>query len=202
MGRMGDVSEGAKTADAMKYLRLLTLGLFAVGACFAGANAYWNEFRASTGCGPDYSWPFEVATGVGAAMSVFVPIMVFGLVSCFASRAWPILIVTTLFGLALSAIGVGSFFDDTSQKYAPCDYKGDQTTFFIFFVTVMGSFVWGALVTSTAVIYALLPSTLRGYRDEIVQERERKSLLILQLNQRIDNDSKNRKFAKVGEVDE
>ena len=177
MIRIGDVSEGAKTINAMKCLRLLTLGLFAGGACFAGANAFWNEFRASTGCGPDYSWPFAVATGVGAALGVFSSLFLFGLVSFYAPRGWAVVIVTTLFGGYFCWLGVDCFVTDYLRAYSPCDRKGDVTSFYIFFMTVAGFVLWLFIVVIIASVSALLPSSIKNYRETRLPEHKRRRFL-------------------------
>ena len=144
-------------SDAIKCVRGLAFALFLVGACFAGANAYLNESRCVE---------FKVFAGVGAAASLFVPVVLFGIASCYLSRAWPIVILTGVFGVAFCGLGIESFvsdarLDDALLEHRRCDVRGDDTSLGIFIFTVVGAFAWGLIVASIGIIYVLLPSSIR-----------------------------------------
>lgn len=151
------VADERTESDAIKCVRGLALALFLVGACFAGANAYLNESRCVE---------FKFFAGIGAAASPFVPMMLFGIASCYLSRTWPIVILTGVFGIAFCGLGIESFasdarLDDALLEHRRCDVRGDDTSLGIFIFTVVGAFAWGLMAASIGIINVLLPSSIR-----------------------------------------
>lgn len=131
-------------------LRIVTFCLFTISASLSGANAYFNELRASTGCGPDYSWVFSQEKGLQLALNIFLPIVALGVVSFLASVNRPVKVLSVFVAVAMLVFSCIVFFPSYFSVYAPCDRKGDETSFGILLVTI---FLWGAWVFWAGILF-------------------------------------------------
>lgn len=124
-------------------LRLVTLCLFTTSALLGGANAFLNELRASTGCGPDYSWVFSREIGLKLALEIAMPIFFLGIISFFASANRRLMRVLSLYvAIIMLFFACLTFFPDYLSGYAPCGSKGDESSFGLLLATIFLWVVW------------------------------------------------------------
>lgn len=131
-------------------LRVVTLCLLAISAVLGGSNAYFNELRASTGCGPDYSWVFSHEKGLKLALEIAMPILSLGVVSYFASVNRSVRVLSVFVASIIFLFSCFAFFSSYLSGYAPCDSKGDETSFAVLLVTI---FLWGAWVVWASILF-------------------------------------------------
>lgn len=123
-------------------LRFVTLCLFIVSALFAGSNAYFNELRASTGCGLEYSWVFSHEKGIKLATDNFMPIMSLGVVAYLASMNKLVRVLSVYVAIVMLFFSSSFFFPDYFSGYAPCDRKGDESSFAMYLVSIFLWVIW------------------------------------------------------------
>ena len=107
--------------------------------------------------------------GVGHALVVGVPILLFGFASFWFSRQWPVVILTAVSGALIFGIGVELFAENSATNYRPCDRKGDESSVVIFMVTIVAAQAWGLLAILLGVIHALVPSNFNRFCRLAVQ---------------------------------
>lgn len=138
-------------------MRKISFMLAVMAAISAGANAYWNELRASTGCGQDYSWVFRSEKGLVLALETAWPMAAFAFIS-FALGISQFIKKATLVAASLLLVICGySFIDDCLRSYAPCDRNGDETSLFLMISTFAIAMLW---------LMSILPEMLRPQAED------------------------------------
>jgi hypothetical protein len=123
-------------------LRMITTAILLLAAIAAAAGSFLNDYRAHSVCGLG---AFQPAKAASEAASMGIP---FALIAVFywspksgkINRA-----VTLLVAIAATVICLYNSISDTITGYAPCDRKGDESSFNLFLFELLILFIWMAL---------------------------------------------------------
>jgi hypothetical protein len=109
-------------------LRTIATAILVLGACFSVIGCVLNAYRASSGCGPDYSPPFELFEAVAAGAVLGLPIILI-VIFCWLFRSGTMGNVVTMSLAAFYAVVSGyAAVSNAIAGYAPCDRKGDESS--------------------------------------------------------------------------
>jgi hypothetical protein len=139
----------------MQLLKYIGPGLALSAAGFAGWMSYSNGLRGSNGCTP-YNTPFDAQHAVMSALQLAAPFVVMAIAGHLALlffRHWFPRWFTVLACASLLALAATTAIDSHLRAYAPCDYKGDEMSFFVFLMAVLLVALW-LFITFPLVIIA------------------------------------------------
>lgn len=126
-------------------LRTIATTILVLGVSFSAVGCILNAYRASSGCGPDYSPPSELFEAVAAGAVLGLPISLIG-IFYWAFRSGTMGNVVTM--------SLGAFYAAVSNAiagYAPCDRKGDESSAALLLFGLLILWLW-MLLYSVSVI--------------------------------------------------
>jgi hypothetical protein len=112
----------------MKILQLAFCILAISSGLTAGYDSWDNAVRASHGCG-EYSPKFDSAFAMSNAVSMLIPTVILLLFVLFSWNRISTKISTIIVTISYSFFVFYNYMDHAIRHYAPCDRKGDESSF-------------------------------------------------------------------------
>ncbi len=123
-------------------LRTVATAILVLGVCFSAVGCVLNAYRASSGCGPDYSPPFELFEAVVAGAVLGLPIILIGIFFWVFRSGTMGNVVTMSLGAFYAAVSGYAAVSNAIAGYAPCDRKGDESSAALLLFGLLVLWLW------------------------------------------------------------
>lgn len=128
-----------------------------LGGITAGVNSFRNAMRASTGCG-EYSTAFSYHGALTDAAGFLIPAAILLFIVKISWQKTSFKTAALIAATGYFSIVVYSFIHSELTRYAPCDHKGDDQSFALFILGMIGvPFVWILVWMGLELMKYLLP---------------------------------------------
>jgi hypothetical protein len=141
--------QNGQASPTWRILQVVTTAILLSGWIFAASGSLLNAYRASYGCGPDYSIPFELMKEMGETAAFGIPILIMVSFYWFSRSGKIGTVVTLLAAVIFATMSAYSAVNDILIGYSPCDRKGDEHSFVLFLFEMFAFILWMLLYSAS-----------------------------------------------------